>query len=121
MRSIRHAPSAGQVHERVRPLGYVVHLSEQRHEQRGLARTRRPNDEVDLPALEEDLVVDPEDERSPARASGRDGDGGRVCRPGEGRVANADGVLQLVGNRSCEDLSGVRLRGFSVLVDELGL
>ena len=121
LRSVRYSSLSWKVHERIGTLRDIVHLPEQRHEQRSLARPGWPDDEVDLAALEEHLVVDVEDECPSPRPPGSDGDRGRVCCPREGCVSHTDCVLVFLRDGDYEDLGGVELVGFGELVDELRL
>ena len=57
LRSVRYSSLSWKVHERIGTLRDIVHLPEQRHEQRSLARPGWPDDEVDLAALEELCIL----------------------------------------------------------------
>ena len=97
-----------------------MHLAEKRHQERSLARASGPNDEVDLPAAEEHLVVDGEHERAPTRTARSDDRAlGRVRSPGEGCVPDADAVLVRLGNRRGKEGS-LRSR-LGVFINKLGL
>ena len=64
--------------------------TKQRHEKRRLARTRGTDDKVNLPALEDNFVLDPEGEVAAIRARGQ-----RpvvLVGPSERSVADADDV-----------------------------
>ena len=121
LRRIRHAALPWKAHERVGALREVVHLAEERHEKRRLARAGRTDDEVDLAAAEEDLVVHAEYERAAAGAPGSGRSALRRVRgPGEGGVPDTDAVLVRLGDgRGKEGL--LSNRGLGVLVNELGL
>ena len=100
-----------------------MHLAEQRHEERRLARASRADDEVYLAAAEKDLVIDVEHKCAGDDASG----GGRgalrgVGVPGEGGIPDTDAVLVRLGNElSPGEGSCVDDRRFGVLVNELSL
>ena len=100
-----------------------MHLAEQRHEERRLARASRADDEVDLAAAEEDLAVDAEHEYAGESASGSGrgtlhGAGG----PGERGIPDTNDVLARLGDEPSHREGGCGDdRRFGVLVDELSL
>ena len=115
---IRYTALPREADERVGPGRDVVHLTEQRHEERRFAGSGRTDDQVELPALEEELLVHVKSERPLATASRGDRELGRVVRPSEGCIANPDSVRFRDGR--AQDHRGFGL-GFGERIDELSL
>lgn len=113
LRRIRHTALPRQVDPCVRTERDVVHLTQERHQQGRLARTRGPDDKVELALLEDELVVDTQAECLPR---GRDAAVSRLVRPGEVGATHADVFLVLSGAVD-DGLGGL----FGKDVEEFGL
>lgn len=75
-----------------------MHLAQQRHEQRRLTRTCRPNDQVEFALLEDELVINTQAECLPR---GSDSAVRRLIRPCEVCPSDADLILML--SRAVDD------------------
>ena len=97
-----------------------MHFAEQRHEERRFAGSSGADNQVQLPALEEELLIYVKHERPLATASGSDRQLDRVVRPGERCIAESDSACMFFRNGRAQDHCGFGL-GFGELVDKLGL
>lgn len=100
-----------------------MQLTKQRHEQGRLPRASGAYNQVNLPALEEQLVVDNEYKVPFARPAWSARARGGVDGPSERRMANANNVRSVFGDRSRSDSVYRLLKpvAFRELVDELCL
>ena len=73
LRRIRYTALPREVDERVGSGRNVVHLTEQRHEERRLAGTGGADNQVQFPALEEEVLADVKHEHPPPSAARGDG------------------------------------------------
>lgn len=100
-----------------------MQLTKQRHEQGRLPRASGTYDQVDLPALEEQLVFNTEYKMPFARPAWSTRGRGGVDGPGERCVANPNDIRSVFGDRSRPDSVHrlFRTLAFRELVDELCL